>query len=59
MTAREYALVELFALHRGRLVTRTEIYEHLYDETDDSLSNLVEVHVLLLQGPDEVMKLLK
>ena len=45
LTAREYALVELLALNRGRLVTRTQIYEHLYDENDDSLSNLVEVHV--------------
>src|SRR5262245_61881580 len=45
LTAREYALVELLALHRGELVTRTQIYEHLFDETDDTLSNLVEVHV--------------
>src|SRR5262249_21320564 len=46
LTAREYALVELLALHRGRLVSRTEIYEHLFDENDDTLSNLVEVHVM-------------
>jgi two-component system OmpR family response regulator len=45
LTAREYALVELLALHRGRLVTRTQIYEHLFDENDDTLSNLLEVHV--------------
>lgn len=45
LTAREYALVELLALHRGRLVSRTEIYEHLFDENEDTLSNLLEVHV--------------
>jgi two-component system OmpR family response regulator len=45
LTAREYALVELLALNRGRLVSRTQIYEHLFDENEDSLSNLVEVHV--------------
>jgi two-component system OmpR family response regulator len=45
LTAREYALVELLAHHRGRIVTRTQIYEHIFDETEDSLSNLVEVHV--------------
>jgi two-component system OmpR family response regulator len=45
LTAREYALVELLALHRGRLVSRGEIYEHLFDEDEDTLSNLVEVHV--------------
>ena len=26
-------------------MTRTQIYEHLFDENDDSLSNLVDVHV--------------
>jgi two-component system OmpR family response regulator len=45
LTAREYALVELLALRRGELVTRSQIYEHLFDENEDSLSNLVEVHV--------------
>jgi two-component system OmpR family response regulator len=45
LTPREYALVELLALNRGRLITRTMIYEHLFDENDDSLSNLLEVHV--------------
>lgn len=45
LTGREYALVELLALRRGKLVTRTMIYDHLFDETDDTLSNLVEVHV--------------
>ena len=45
LTAREYALVELLVRSRGALVSRTEIYDHLFDENDDSLSNLVEVHV--------------
>lgn len=45
LTAREYGLVELLALHRGEVVTRTQIYDHLFDENSDTLSNLVEVHV--------------
>ncbi|HVX84718.1 MAG TPA: response regulator transcription factor [Phycisphaerae bacterium] len=45
LTPREYALVELLALHRGKLVTRTMIYDHLFDESGDTLSNLVDVHV--------------
>ncbi|HTN74361.1 MAG TPA: response regulator transcription factor [Pirellulaceae bacterium] len=45
LTAREYALVELLALRRGELVTRGTLYEHLFDENDDTLSNLIEVHV--------------
>jgi two-component system OmpR family response regulator len=45
LTAREYALVEFMALHRGEVVTRTQLYEHLFDENDSSLSNLLDVHV--------------
>jgi two-component system OmpR family response regulator len=45
LTAREYALLEFLALHCGKVVTRTMLYEHLFDETDDTLSNLLDVHV--------------
>ena len=45
LSAKEYALVEFLAMHRGELVTRTMIYDHLFDEDDDSLSNLVDVYV--------------
>ncbi len=44
LTPKEYALVELLVLHRGELVTRTMIYEHIYDDADDSLSNVVDVY---------------
>lgn len=46
LTAREYALIEFLSVHRGELVTRTMIYDHLFDESDDTLSNLVDVHVV-------------
>jgi two-component system OmpR family response regulator len=45
LTAREYGLLEYLALHRGKLVTRTMLYEHLFDENDSTLSNLLDVHV--------------
>ena len=45
LTPREYALVEFLALHRGKIVTRTMLYDHLFDENEDSLSNLLDVHV--------------
>ena len=45
LTAREYSLVEFLALHRGTVVTRTQLYEHLFDENESSLSNLLDVHV--------------
>lgn len=45
LTAREYALIEFLALHIGQVVTRTELYEHLFDENESTLSNLLDVHV--------------
>jgi two-component system OmpR family response regulator len=55
LTAREYVILEYLALHRGEVVSRTELYEHLFDENDDTLSNLVDVHVFGIRkklGPD-------
>lgn len=49
LTAREYAILEFLALHRGEVVTRTALYEHLFDESDDTLSNLVDVHVFSIR----------
>jgi two-component system OmpR family response regulator len=45
LTPKEYALAELLVLRKGELVTRTAIYEHIYDDSDDSLSNVVDVYV--------------
>jgi two-component system OmpR family response regulator len=49
LTAREYVLLEYLALHRGKVVSRSELYEHLFDENDDTLSNLIDVHVFNLR----------
>src|SRR5262245_23569382 len=49
LTAREYAILEYLCLHRGEVVTRTALYEHLFDESDDAISNLVDVHVCSLR----------
>lgn len=45
LTAREYALVEFLAMRKGKLVTRTMLYEHLFDENECTLSNVLDVHV--------------
>jgi two-component system, OmpR family, response regulator len=45
LTAREYAIIELLALHRGEVITKTKIYDHIFDEFEDSASNLLEVHI--------------
>jgi two-component system OmpR family response regulator len=49
LTGREYALLEYLAHRRGAVVTRAELYEHLFDENEDTLSNLLEVHVCNLR----------
>lgn len=49
MTAREFAILEYLALHRGEVISRTELYEHLFDENNDTLSNLVDVHVFSIR----------
>ena len=49
LTAREYALLEFLTQHRAHIVTRTQLYEHLHDENDTPLSNLVDVHVFNLR----------
>ena len=49
LTAREFALVEYLVLRRGKMVSRTELFEHLFDENEDSLSNLLDVRVSLVR----------
>lgn len=45
LTAREYGIVEILGLRRGEVVSRTDLYAHLFDENDDSFSNLLDVHI--------------
>jgi DNA-binding response OmpR family regulator len=47
---REYALLEFLAFHRGRVVTRPMIWEHLYDEEDENTSNVVDVYIRYLRN---------
>jgi heavy metal response regulator len=45
LTAKEYALLEYFARERGRVLSRAEIAEHVWDENFDPLSNLIDVNI--------------
>jgi DNA-binding response OmpR family regulator len=45
LTQKEYALLEFLARNAGRVVGRAEIAEHVWDETFDPFSNLIEVYV--------------
>jgi DNA-binding response OmpR family regulator len=50
LTPREYALLEFLAFHAGSVVTRTMIWEHLYDEYDENTSNVVDVYIRYLRN---------
>ena len=45
LTSLEYRLLAYLAHHRGRVVSRTELVEHLYDQDFDRDSNTIEVFV--------------
>jgi two-component system copper resistance phosphate regulon response regulator CusR len=49
LTAKEFALLEYFALSQGRLLGREEIAEHVWDENFDPMSNVIDVYVRRLR----------
>ena len=49
LTAKEYSLLVFFLRHPGEVLTRTRIYEHVWDERYDGVSNTLEVHVMELR----------
>ena len=54
LTAKEHALLVFFLRHPGQVLSRTRIYEHVWDERYDGLSNTLEVHVKELRRKLEV-----
>jgi two-component system copper resistance phosphate regulon response regulator CusR len=49
LTAKELALLSFFLRHPGQVLSRTRIYDHVWDENFDGLSNTLEVHVMELR----------
>ena len=49
LTAKEYALLEYLARRAGEVVARADIAEHVWDESFDPFSNLIEVYVQRLR----------
>jgi DNA-binding response OmpR family regulator len=50
LTPREFALLQFLAFHRGRVVTRPMIWEHLYDDQGENTSNVVDVYIRYLRN---------
>ncbi|MEM6883724.1 MAG: response regulator transcription factor [Verrucomicrobiota bacterium] len=49
LTAREYSLLEILAFRQDAVVTRDEIYEKLFDERDETMSNMLDVYIYKLR----------
>lgn len=59
LTAKEYALLEYLARRSGEVVGRADISEHVWDETFDPFSNLIEVYVQRLRRKIDLNHALK
>ena len=49
LTSKEYALLEYLARRRGEVVGRADIAEHVWDDSFDPMSNLIEVYIQRLR----------
>ena len=49
LTSKEYALLELLMLRSGQIVTRSDVWEQLYDFDQEMMSNVIDVFVAYLR----------
>ncbi|MDP8213213.1 MAG: response regulator transcription factor [Candidatus Zapsychrus exili] len=50
LTSKEYALLEYFLINANQVITRTMISEHVWDESFDSFTNIIDVYVRYLRS---------
>jgi two-component system copper resistance phosphate regulon response regulator CusR len=50
LSAREYSLLEYLVHRRDHVVSRSEIWDHLYDQNDRTTSNVVDVYIRYLRA---------
>jgi two-component system, OmpR family, copper resistance phosphate regulon response regulator CusR len=49
LTVKEYALLEYMMMHEGRAISRAMIIEHVWDQSFEGLTNIVDVYVRYLR----------
>ena len=49
LTAKEYALIDYLARRQGDIVSRADIAEHVWDDSFDPMSNLIDVYIQRLR----------
>lgn len=47
---KEYAVLEYLVYHQNEIVSRTQLWEHLYDWQDESTSNIIDVYINYLRN---------
>jgi DNA-binding response OmpR family regulator len=50
LSAREFALLHYLALRAGEVVSRTDVWEHIYEQDDELSSNVVDVYIGYLRS---------
>ena len=50
LTSKEYILLEFLILHANQVVTRTMIYDHVWEEDFHSLTNVIDVYIKYLRN---------
>jgi DNA-binding response OmpR family regulator len=50
LTAKEYSLLEYLAVNSGRVLSRTMIVEHVWDQSFEGLTNIVDVYIRQLRA---------
>ena len=50
LTSKEYALLEYLAVNAGRILSRTMIIEHVWDQSFEGLTNIVDVYIRQLRS---------
>lgn len=46
LTPKEFMILEYLIAHPGRVVSRTEIIDHVWDDSADQFSNSIETHIM-------------
>ncbi|ODS52316.1 MAG: DNA-binding response regulator [Acidobacteria bacterium SCN 69-37] len=49
LTGREFGILEQLVRHRGRILTRTMLSEHLYNDASEVMSNAIDVHIAAIR----------
>jgi two-component system copper resistance phosphate regulon response regulator CusR len=50
LTSKEYSLLEYLALNKGRVLSRSMIVDHVWDQSFEGLTNIVDVYVRQLRA---------